>query len=99
MKAWIVLVVVLIGGCGISLDSDREYTAYKDGKAVLEFQDKPGFIASTGYFPDEEPKKHPFISAVSLTPDEEDSIGKIITRAETFDGFISLLEDNGYEVK
>ena len=96
----LIFLTILISACdNLILEESKTWTAYKDDKAVLEFQDKPGFIASTGYFPDVEPVKHPFLSATALTPDEEDTIGKIIAQAVTFDEFVSLLEENGYEVR
>ena len=90
-----VLILVLISGCV----KEDTYTAYKDDLAVLEFQDKPGYIVSTGYFPDVEPVKHQFLSAQALVPDYEEELGQLIRDSNTFDEFVSLLEENGYTVK
>jgi len=87
------LLIVLISGC----KSDT-YTAYKDDVPVLEFYDKPGYLTSTGYFPDEEPTKHPFIDARALTPDYEDELGQLIRDSVDFDEFLDLLWENGYDI-
>ncbi|MBL7055278.1 hypothetical protein ISS07_00020 [Candidatus Woesearchaeota archaeon] len=63
---------------------------------VLEFENRPGYLVSTGYFPDVEPVTHPFLNAVALTPDEEDTIGGLIRESSSFVEFLSKLVENEY---
>ena len=82
-----ILSVLIISGCV----KEDTYTVYKDDIPVLEVKDKPGYLVSTGYFPDEELVKHSFLDARALTPDYEDELGEIIRDSEDFDHFLDLL--------
>ncbi|MFC1774978.1 hypothetical protein ACFLZN_01535 [Nanoarchaeota archaeon] len=97
-KVILVLLFLFIVGC-TPIEPDT-YTVYKDDIAVLEFQNKPGYLVSTGTPPpDFKPEKHPFLSAKALIPDEEHNLRMIVEESSTFEEWMTKLGENGYTVK
>jgi len=94
-KVAILLVIVFIIGCA---QETKTYTVYKEYIPVLEVKNQPGYLVSTGYFPDIEPVEHPFLDAKALNPDYEDELGQIIRDSNTFNDFLISLTEHRYDV-
>lgn len=86
---------------GAAVPSDAPtYFVYKADRKVLVVQDRPGYLKSTAYLPGgRTPPRHPFVSARSLDPLEEDALREILLKSADFSEFVVLLTENGYKVE
>lgn len=75
------------------------FDVYKNDKLVAKIEAQPGYLTSTAMPPPGAPlKKHPFITASVLVPEEENNLSGLLERAKDFNGYLSLLKENGYVV-
>lgn len=72
---------------------------YKNDKLVAKIKAQSGYLTSTALPPPGAPlKKHPFITASVLVPEEENNLSQLLKEAKDFNGYLSLLKEDGYVV-
>lgn len=75
------------------------FDVYKNDKLVAKIKAQSGYLTSTALPPPGTPlKKHPFITASVLVPEEENNLSQLLERAKDFNGYLSLLKEDGYIV-
>lgn len=80
--------------------SGAVWDVYKDGRKVLEIKNEPGPLTSTALLPEgATPPQHPFLTAASRDPNEEDRLRTLLDRSQNFEEFLRLLRYEGYTVK
>jgi len=77
------------------------WDVYKNGERVEWIDDKPGQLISRGAPPPSpsKPVMHPFISASSYDITTEGELYKLLKKATSFQDYVRLLKEAGYEVK
>jgi len=99
-----VFAVMIISGAGCGMFSrktsapQKSYYVLKGETKVLWMTNVPGYLVSSGYFPDHPLTKHPFLNAKALEPDEEDLLGTLLRDSKSFDEYVRKLKQNGYRV-
>ena len=75
------------------------WVVYNGERRVLSLKGEPGPITSTALPPPgQPPRRHPFLSAAALAPEEEDRLGRLLEGARSVEEFLDALRRAGYRV-
>ncbi len=75
------------------------WVVLKGERQVLWMNDEPGVLMSTAILPPgARPTRHPFLTAQSHDPFEENKLREILDRCHTFAEFVKALKKAGYTV-
>ena len=75
------------------------WVVLKGERQVLWMNDEPGILMSTAILPPGvRPTRHPFLTAQSHDPFEENKLREILDRCHTFAEFVKALKKAGYTV-
>jgi len=75
------------------------FDVYKNDKLVAKIKAQSGYLTSTALPPPGTPlKKHPFITASVLVPEEENNLSRLLKEAKDFNEYLSFLKEDGYVV-
>jgi hypothetical protein len=77
-----------------------EWSVYRAEREVLRYKEEPGPLTSRGILPPgAKPVMHPFLTASSLDPAEEDSLRRALESSKSPAEFKAALEKAGYAVR
>jgi len=75
------------------------WVVLKGERQVLWMNDEPGILVSTAILPPGvRPTRHPFLTAQSHDPFEENKLREILDRCHTFAEFVKALKKAGYTI-
>lgn len=82
-----------------AMTEPRVFDVSKDSKLVLTVTDAPGPLISTASPPpDQDVVRHPFLSATSHAPFEEDALRSLLLRSKSTGEFLESMRGAGYQV-
>lgn len=77
----------------------RTFYVLRGDRQVLKIKDEPGPLISGALLPPgQKPAQHPFLTAFTLDPMEEDSLRQVLEKSKSFVDFVSNLKAAGYTV-
>jgi hypothetical protein len=76
----------------------RRFYVYRDGLHVLTIGDEPGHLVSTASPPPGGAPKHPFLDGSAHQAVYENELAGLLGRAASFDGYLDLLLQAGYDI-
>lgn len=97
----------LLGGCrgqtqggAVATTGQAGWDVLKNGEKVQWIEDKPGLLVSRAAPPPppSKPVTHAFLGASSYDIMAEGALYKLLQQARSFDDYVRLLKENGYEV-
>lgn len=78
----------------------HSYNVYKGDLLVATIKPESGYLTSAASPPSsgQERQKHPFITASTFVPEEENNLHNLLERAKNFNEYVSLLNESGYRI-
>ncbi|WP_013323871.1 hypothetical protein [Gloeothece verrucosa] len=76
----------------------RTFYIYKNGVLTLALEDRPGTLHSMASPPPTGAPTHPFIHGSAYDAKSEDEMGTLLRKSTSFDNYINLLIEAGYDV-